>query len=45
MKLIIETAPEEMIVNYPNGDVWVGVHEEDWEMVKNILIEAIKEDE
>lgn len=45
MKLTIETSPEEMLITYPNGDVWIGVKEEDWELVKNVLIEAIMDKE
>lgn len=45
MKLIIETAPEEMVINYPNGDVWIGMQEADMETIKTILIEVVKNGE
>jgi hypothetical protein len=42
MKLTIETAAEESVKQYPSGEVVVKVVKEDFEQLKNIILEAIE---
>lgn len=42
MKLTIETAEEESVKHYPSGEVVVKVKKEDFEQLKNIILEALK---